>query len=65
VLARQQFGPAQWCHVEERLPSLPDTLLFYFVAFADARAFVDRASCAVCGSRASGYGGVARTVGAI
>jgi hypothetical protein len=43
----EQFGPARWFHVEERLPTLPDTLLFYFVAIADAQAYIDRFSCGV------------------
>jgi hypothetical protein len=40
----EQIGPAKWWHLEERLPTLPDTLLFYFVAIADAQAFIDRFS---------------------
>ena len=43
----EQIGPARWFHVEERVPTLPDTLLFYFVAIADAQAFIDRFSCGV------------------
>ena len=41
------IGVGRWWHVSERLPPLPDTLLFYFVAVADAQAFIDRFSCGV------------------
>lgn len=43
----EQIGPAKWWQLEERLPTLPDTMLFYFVAIADAQAFIDRFSCGV------------------
>jgi hypothetical protein len=41
------IGPGRYWFVGERLPPLPDTLLFYFVSVADAQAFVDRFSCGV------------------
>jgi hypothetical protein len=43
----EQIGPAKWWHLEERLPTLPDTLLFFFMAIVDAQAFIDRFSCGV------------------
>lgn len=43
----EAFGVGHWWHVEERLPTLPDTMLFYFLAVADAQAFIDRFSCGV------------------
>jgi hypothetical protein len=43
----QQTGPGRHWHIAERLPTLPETLLFYFVAVADAQAFVDRFSCGI------------------
>lgn len=44
----EQIGPAKCFHVEERLPTLPQRMLFYFVAIADAQAFIDRFSWRVC-----------------
>jgi len=41
------IGPNRWWHADERLPAHPDTFLFYFVAIADAQAFIDRFSCGV------------------
>jgi len=40
---------------------LPDTLLFYFVAIADAQAFVDRFSCGVWIAGEWPHGGAARS----
>ena len=37
----EAIGASRWWHVEERLPALPDTSLFYFIAIADAQVFVD------------------------
>ncbi len=42
-----QIGPGRYWHVGERSPPFPDTILFYFVAIADAQAFIDRFSCGV------------------
>jgi hypothetical protein len=56
----EQFGPARWFHVEERLSTLPDTLQFYFVATADAQVFVDRFSCGVWIKGKWPHGGTAR-----
>jgi hypothetical protein len=50
-----------WWHVDERLPTLPDTLLFYFVTIVDAQAFVDRFSCPVRIEGDRPHGGTART----
>ncbi|MGH7073757.1 MAG: hypothetical protein ACREFD_06080 [Stellaceae bacterium] len=36
------IGPGRCWFAGERLPPLPDTLLFDFIAVADAQAFVDR-----------------------
>ncbi|MGH7073754.1 MAG: hypothetical protein ACREFD_06065 [Stellaceae bacterium] len=36
------IGPGRHWFAGERLPRLPDTLLFYFIAAAGAQAFVDR-----------------------
>lgn len=41
------IGLNRWWHVEERLPTPPDTMLFYFVTVADAQSFIDRFSCGV------------------
>jgi hypothetical protein len=41
------IGPGRYWFVGERLPPLPDMVLFYFVAVANAQAFVDRFSCGV------------------
>jgi hypothetical protein len=57
----EQIGPARWFHVEERLPTLPDTLLFYFVAVADAQAFIDRLTCGVWIKGEWPHDGTART----
>ncbi|HEX4113779.1 MAG TPA: hypothetical protein VH020_14700 [Stellaceae bacterium] len=43
----QQIGPTRHWHVGERSPPWPDTVLFYFLAVADAQAFVDRFACGV------------------
>lgn len=43
----QHIGPGRHFLVAERQPLLPDCFLFYFVALADAQAFVDRFSCGV------------------
>jgi hypothetical protein len=44
----EAIGLNRWWHVEGRLPGLPDTIwLFYFLAIADAQAFVNRFSCGV------------------
>jgi hypothetical protein len=57
----EQIGANCWFHLEERLPAMPDTFLFYFVAIVDAQAFVDRFSCGVWISGAWPHGGAART----
>jgi hypothetical protein len=41
------IGLGRWWHVEERLLTLPDTMLFYFLAVAHAQAFINRSSCGV------------------
>lgn len=57
----EQIGVANWFHVEERLPTLPDTLLFYFVAVVDAQVFIDRFSCGVWMQGEWPHGGAARS----
>jgi hypothetical protein len=57
----EQFSAIRWFHVEERLPTLPDTLLFYFVAVADVQAFIDRFSCGVWVKGEWPHGGAARS----
>jgi hypothetical protein len=41
------IGPRRYWFGGERLPPLPDTMLFYFVTVAEAQAFVDRFACGV------------------
>jgi hypothetical protein len=57
----EQIGRSRWWHVEERQPTLPDTMLFCFVTVADAQAFIDRFSCGLWIKGNWPYGGNART----
>jgi hypothetical protein len=41
------IGVGRWWNTAERLNSVPDTMLFYFVVVSDAQAFIDRFSCGV------------------
>ncbi|HEX4112582.1 MAG TPA: hypothetical protein VH020_08610 [Stellaceae bacterium] len=57
----QQIGAGRHWHVAERSPPWPDTMLFYFLAVADAQAFVDRFACGVWVAGEWPHGGKAVT----